>query len=124
MNRDPLSTPSRQAEDTDDRTSPSRLFLFESGWRISIKTDSQRAYCYMMAPGQDYYHGLLDGEVFLQRGEQRYCMACAIRRGLVALEPRRLPEIAGPVPGDMEPIPFAADSERTGPSNDWMFDER
>ena len=38
----------------------------------------QRAeFCYMMAPGQDYYHRLLDGEVYLFNGDERVCLACA-----------------------------------------------
>jgi hypothetical protein len=122
MNRDPRSTPSTETEEQDDPTPPSRLFLLESGWRISIKTDSQRAYCYMMAPGQDFYHGLLDGEIFIQRGESRCCMACAIRRGLIALQPRRLPDTVVPIPTDLEPIPFEVDAERAGPSSDLLFD--
>ncbi len=125
MNPDPRSMPSAQLETEDDTPRHSRLFLLESGWRISIKTDSQRAFCFMMAPGQDFYHGLLDGEIFIQRGEQRFCIACAIRRGLIALRPRRLPEIVVPVPTDLEPIPFAVDAEHPGPSSDWRrFDER
>jgi len=124
MSPDPRSMPSPEVAEQDETTTHSRLFLLESGWRISIKTDSQRAFCFMMAPGQDFYHGLLDGEIFIQRGEQRFCMACAIRRGLIALRPRRLPEIVVPVPTDLEPIPFDVDAERTGPSHDWRFDER
>ncbi|HKI17139.1 MAG TPA: hypothetical protein VKA15_04640 [Isosphaeraceae bacterium] len=124
MNPDSRSTPSPELDAPDETTRPSRLFLLESGWRISIKTDSQRAFCFMMAPGQDFYHGLLDGEVFVQRGEQRFCIACAIRRGLIALQPRRLPEIVVPGPTDLEPIPFAVDAERIGPTSDWRFDER
>ena len=122
MNPDPRSMPSPTALEQDEPTTISRLFLLEPGWRISIKTDSQRAFCFMMAPGQDFYHGLLDGEIFLQRGEQRFCMACAIRRGVIALRPRRLPEVVIPVPTNMETIPFDVEVERTGPSKDWMFD--
>jgi hypothetical protein len=72
----------------------------------------------MMAPGQDFYHGLLDGEIFLQRGEQRFCLACAVRRGLVALRPRQLPEIGTVVPAELEPIPFDFDIEGSARSSD------
>jgi hypothetical protein len=106
MTSDPRTTPTPELEDSDETTSYSRLFLLEAGWRISIKTDSSRAFCFMMAPGQDFYHGLLDGEIYLQRGEQRFCMACAVRRGLVALRSRRLPEVAVLAPTNVEPIPF------------------
>jgi hypothetical protein len=111
MTPDAPSTSSPEREQADDTTLQSRLFLLESGWRVVIKTDSQRAFCFMMAPGQDFYHSLLDGEIFLQRGEQRFCMACAVRRGLVALRPKQLPEIGVVFPATLEPIPFDFEAE-------------
>src|SRR4051812_31576307 len=75
---------------------PRRLFLFEGGWRIELKVGSDREFCYMTAPGQDYYHRLLDGEIYLARGDEKLCLACAERRGLLAYEPRMLRE-RGPV---------------------------
>jgi hypothetical protein len=69
---------------------PPRMYIFEPGWRVSIKRGSHREFCYMMAPGQDYYHRLLDGELFLHHGDERLCFGCAVRRGVIAFEPRRL----------------------------------
>ncbi len=69
-----------------------RLFVHEPGWRVTVKRGSEREYCYAMAPGQDYYHRLLDGEIVLHHDPERLCLACASRRGLVTVEPRRLPE--------------------------------
>ncbi len=71
---------------------PRRLFLFEPGWRVGLKVGSQREFCYMMTPGQDYYHRFYDGEIFLYHGEERLCLACAERRGLLSYEPRGLRE--------------------------------
>ena len=85
---------------------PRRLFVFESGWRIAHKEGSERVFCHAMAPGQDYYHRLLDGEVYLTRGDERLCLACAERRGLIAYEPRGLRE---PL------IPFDDDDPSPGP---------
>ena len=45
-----------------DRPAPRRLYLHEPGWQIGLKVGSEREFCYAMAPGQDYYHRLLDGE--------------------------------------------------------------
>ena len=67
-----------------------RLFVFEPGWRVSIKHGSHREFCYVMAPGQDYYHRLLDGELFVHHGDERLCLSCATRRGLISFEPRLL----------------------------------
>ena len=71
---------------------PRRLYLKEPGWRVAQKTDSEKAYCYMMAPGQDYYHRLLEGEIYFYHGIERLCAACAGRRGLLALAARPLRE--------------------------------
>jgi hypothetical protein len=76
---------------------PQRLFLFEPGWGVGLKVGNARAFCYMMAPGQDYYHRLLDGEIYLFRGDERLCLACAERRGLLSFEPRGLREPMLPI---------------------------
>ena len=76
-------------------SAPRRLFVHEPGWRVSMKVGSEREYCYMMSPGQDYYHRLLDGEVFVNKGDERICFACAERRGLLSFEAKHLrPSIA------------------------------
>jgi hypothetical protein len=87
---------------------PRRLFLFESGWRVELKVGSVREFCYMTAPGQDYYHRLLDGEIYLVRQDEKLCLACAERRGLLSFEHRtlrdspRVPLISAEFP-DSEP---------------------
>jgi hypothetical protein len=68
------------------------MFLHEPGWNIALKVGSERAFCYQMAPGQDYYHRLLDGEVYVFHGDERLCLACAQRRGLLSNEPKGLRE--------------------------------
>jgi hypothetical protein len=94
---------------------PRRLYLHETGWRVGMKTGSTREFCYKMAPGQDYYHRLQDTEVYVQRGDEKLCIACAERVGVISFEPRilRNPE-AVPVLGlegsDTE-IQLAADDE-------------
>ena len=67
-----------------------RMFIPEPGWSVLVKRGSERTFCHMMAPGQDYYHRLLDGEVYLQQDNERLCLRCAARRGILAFEPRRL----------------------------------
>ena len=83
-----------------------RLFVAEPGWLVSMKTSSAREFCHNMAPGQDYYHRLLNGEIFVHRNEEHICVACAVRRGLLIHEPKRLAEIVIPVPENVEPIPL------------------
>ena len=85
---------------------PRRMFVFERGWRAGVKTGSDRELCHMMAPGQDFYHRLGDGEVFVQQNTEKLCLPCAFRRGLIAFEPRQLREAVVPVIEDMEAIPL------------------
>jgi sulfur relay (sulfurtransferase) complex TusBCD TusD component (DsrE family) len=73
-----------------------RIFIFEPGWTVTIKRGSDREFCHIMAPGQDYYHRLQDGELYLQRADERICLACATRRGIITHEPRRLRNPADP----------------------------
>ena len=82
--------------ETDPRPpGPHRLFLHEPGWKVALKVGSDREFCYAMSPGQDYYHRLLDGEVYLLGTEERLCLACAERRGLLSYKPKGLKD---PVP--------------------------
>jgi hypothetical protein len=105
----PLSAPQPLDDPSDDsREIPAvrRMYLSEPGWRIGVKTGSDREFCYMMMPGQDFYHRLLDGEIFLHRHQEKLCLACASRRGLLVAEPRRLREAVVPLPADEESIPL------------------
>ena len=82
------------------------MFIFEPGWRVGVKTGSTRELCYMMTPGQDYYHRLLDGEIFLVRDGERLCFSCASRRGLISFEPKQLRDVITSVPADLEAMPL------------------
>lgn len=69
-----------------------RVFLREPGWRVGLKVGSEKVFCYQIAPDEDYYHRLLDGEVYVFQGEEKLCLPCAERRGLIVFEPRPLRE--------------------------------
>ena len=73
-----------------------RLFLREPGWQVALKVGSERMFCYMTAPGEDHYHRINDGEIFLSRGDLRVCLPCADRHGLLLHEPKSLrPSVRG-----------------------------
>ena len=58
-----------------------RLYVpFPDGWTAQIKSDGVREYCYFKSPGHDWYHLILPGELYLQYGDQRYCLNCALRQ--------------------------------------------
>ena len=81
----------------DANPNPRRLFLYESGWRVELKLGSDREFCYTIAPGQDCYHRLADGEIYLVRGEEKVCIPCANRRRLLEYGPTVLRERAVPI---------------------------
>ncbi len=106
---EPFSAPQEEVDETsDDREVPPlrRMYLAEPGWQISVKSGYAKEFCYMMMPGQDFYHRLLDGEIYVHRHEEKLCLCCAVRRGLLVAEPRRLREAVVPLPVDAESIPL------------------
>jgi hypothetical protein len=61
-----------------------RLYLPESeDWGIQIKRDSERIYCYSKHPGEDWFHLILSGEIYLTRQHERFCLRCALRMGFL-----------------------------------------
>lgn len=56
------------------------------GWEARIKSDSTREYCYFKTPGEDFFHLLMVGEIYLQRGHEKCCLNCAHRQGFATPE--------------------------------------
>jgi len=108
MNQDPrsLQRDSFPEEDSDTAAQPRRMFVFERGWSIGVKTGSHRELCYMVAPGQDFYHRLGDGEVFVFQDTEKLCLPCAFRRGLIAFEPKQLRDAVVPIIEDLDALPL------------------
>jgi hypothetical protein len=79
----------RHAEEGERDASPTdtlidrRLYFPDSeGWEFKVKS-GPREYCSHRNPGEDWFHLLLDGELFLQFGEEKVCLNCAFRNGLL-----------------------------------------
>jgi len=81
-----------ETENASETPALPRLFIREPGWRIGVKLGSERVFCYMIAPGEEAYHRLRDGEIILIQGEEKLCLTCAWRRGLLSLSPKGLRE--------------------------------
>ena len=61
-----------------------RLFLpAAEGWDANIKQGWEREYCHAKNPGEDFFHLLVNGEVYLRRGNEKICLNCALRRDVV-----------------------------------------
>jgi hypothetical protein len=85
------------------------MFLHEPGWNVRIKTGSHREFCHTIAPGQDAYHRLLNGEVYLIRDDEKLCLNCAARRGLIVSHPKRLRDVIALVPTGDDAVPLDLD---------------
>jgi hypothetical protein len=59
-----------------------RLYVPEhEPWKAAIKHDWNKEYCYSQRPGENFYHLLVTGEIYLQRGTDKFCLSCALRNG-------------------------------------------
>jgi len=67
-----------------------RLFLREPGWGVGLKRTSEREFCSSMAEGEDTYHRIGLGELYLFNHEERLCLPCADRRAFFQFEPKGL----------------------------------
>ena len=69
-------------DEHDDAPQPdTRLYVPENSedWDVKIKRDSERVYCYAKLPGEDWFHLILNGEIYVTRQHERYCLRCALR---------------------------------------------
>jgi hypothetical protein len=83
MSDNPQST-SEPAESPRRAPPDQRLYIPEpDGWQAQIKRSWDNEYCYAKSPGEDYFHLLLGGELYIQHGDEKYCLNCALRRGLI-----------------------------------------
>ncbi len=96
-----------------ERHPAGRLFLFDVGWQTAVKATSLREFCTSMAPGQEFYHSLLANEIYVHHGTEKLCLNCAIRRGIVVFEPKKLREAVVVPRAGTEDIPL--DVETGGP---------
>jgi len=56
------------------------------GWVAHVKPDATKEYCYFKNPGDDHFHLLMTGEIYVQKGSEKSCLNCALRMGIVTEE--------------------------------------
>lgn len=72
--------PDSTTSPNDDPVPDTRLYVPDhEEWDVRIKRDSDRIYCYSKHPGQDWFHLILSGEIYVTRQHERYCLRCALR---------------------------------------------
>jgi hypothetical protein len=65
--------------------SPDRRLYVEDHqhWDVHVKHGAENEYCFAANPGEDYFHLFLEGELYVQRGYEKYCLNCALRQGIL-----------------------------------------
>ncbi|QDT32402.1 hypothetical protein [Thalassoglobus polymorphus] len=64
-----------------------RLYVpYPEGWKAHIKQGWEKQYCYAKNEGEDFFHLILNGEIFLVHGDEKYCLNCAMKQGILTSE--------------------------------------
>ncbi len=79
----PAPTSDEPAQPAVDEAPDARLYIPDpSSWEARVKYDSEKVYCYQKNPGENYFHLILAGEIYLVSGNEKLCLRCALRRGV------------------------------------------
>jgi hypothetical protein len=64
-----------------------RLYVAQpEGWSAHVKQSWDKEYCFHKKPGEEYFHLLMHGEVYLQHDDEKLCLQCALRSGTVTYD--------------------------------------
>lgn len=78
-----MSPPASFSDDAHD----CRLYVPQAEeWQAHIKQGWEKMYCYAKNPGEDYFHLIMGGEIYLQKGDEVLCLRCAARQGIVTTD--------------------------------------
>ena len=65
-------------------TSDHRLYFpAPETWTAHVKSNSTKEYCYTKMPGEEHFHLLVKGEIYLQHQDEKLCLNCAMRQGVL-----------------------------------------
>jgi hypothetical protein len=66
----------------DNSRDDARLYVPRpEGWQAHVKSDSQKEYCHLKNSGEEHFHLLTTGEVYLENNEEKFCLNCALSHG-------------------------------------------
>lgn len=63
-----------------------RLYVPDENWEARVRRGGERFYCYGKFEGEDWHHQIVAGELFLKRGDEVLCLACAVRQGVISTD--------------------------------------
>jgi hypothetical protein len=52
-------------------------------WTAQVMAGTDKEYCFDKLPGQDFFHLIVPGEIYLRSGDEQLCLNCARRRNAV-----------------------------------------
>ncbi|QDU79444.1 hypothetical protein Pla110_11540 [Polystyrenella longa] len=85
------ANPAGQDEERESGTIPGdapqelRLYVHEpDSWQAVVKQGFEKEYCYSKRPGEDYFHLLMSGEIYVHKGNEKYCLTCAFSQGVLS----------------------------------------
>lgn len=63
-----------------------RLYLpLSDDWQVRVHKGI-RAYCSYQNPNESWFHLIVDGELYLQSGDEKICLNCALRHGVLTTD--------------------------------------
>ncbi|MBD3676684.1 MAG: hypothetical protein HUJ26_24490 [Planctomycetaceae bacterium] len=69
---------------TDDVDNDHRLYvLLPDSWTAHAKQNSTKEYCYRKSEGEEHFHLLMKGEIYLMHQGEKYCLNCALQQEAV-----------------------------------------
>lgn len=81
-----------------------RLYVPEhEGWSVHIKSDWENEFCFTANPGENFFHSLLNGELYLKRGNEKFCLNCAVRQGFLTFDRGYWQKSASSIENQVEP---------------------
>jgi hypothetical protein len=77
--------PKKQFSAIDERDV--RLYVSQpDGIEACVKSGWEKEYCHLQNPGEAYFHLLVKGEIYLLHGNEKCCLRCALRQGILTHE--------------------------------------
>lgn len=61
-------------------------FPDHESWTAQIKRSWENEYCFTANPGEDFFHLLVNGEIYVQKGSEKYCLNCALRQKVISAD--------------------------------------
>jgi len=63
-----------------------RIYVTAPNLAVHLKTDGPSLNCHRIAEGEDHYHRITGGEIYVSDGRADYCLTCAVAMGLATPE--------------------------------------